>query len=305
MTSGILRGECGGYHGAGGPRPGTSGWCRSWVPMRKLFKVLVWILAGLVMLALGATAVARVIAGRKYSALDATRCRSRYRSPSPRRNSKRCARRGWRLALRRPIPWQAWTCKRRRRRGQSLAGNIWSERGWVATAATAPTWAEKFSSIRSSSATGPHRISPAAPAASREPSRPRTEQSGSPRRPACRPVLVDAVNQFRQLLESRAVGHRRLRSSRPAVDRATETVGIEPLFSYIVAFNPDILLAFTIDHNKAHSVEPPIEAASVELGQHIAQVCKRVPRSATSRAGRSPAIPTCRSLPTSRRTRPA
>ena len=35
--------------------------------MRKLLKVLVWILAGLVMLALGATAVARVIAGRKYN----------------------------------------------------------------------------------------------------------------------------------------------------------------------------------------------------------------------------------------------
>ena len=35
--------------------------------MRKLLKVLVWILAGLVILALGATAVARVIAGRKYN----------------------------------------------------------------------------------------------------------------------------------------------------------------------------------------------------------------------------------------------
>jgi mono/diheme cytochrome c family protein len=62
--------------------------------------------------------------------------------------------------------------------------------------------------------------------------------------------------------------------SRPAVDRAMKPVGIGPLFSYVVAFNADILLAFTIDHNKPHPVEPPVEAASVELGQHIAQVCK-------------------------------
>ncbi len=62
--------------------------------------------------------------------------------------------------------------------------------------------------------------------------------------------------------------------SRPAVDRTMEAVGIGPLFSYVVAFNPDILLAFAVDHNKPHAVEPPVEAASVELGQHIAQVCK-------------------------------
>ena len=35
--------------------------------MRMLLKVLIWVLAGIVILALGATAVARVIAGRKYN----------------------------------------------------------------------------------------------------------------------------------------------------------------------------------------------------------------------------------------------
>jgi mono/diheme cytochrome c family protein len=62
--------------------------------------------------------------------------------------------------------------------------------------------------------------------------------------------------------------------SRPAVDRTQKPIGIGPLFSFVVAFNADILLAFAIDHNKPHAVEPPVEAASVELGQHIAQVCK-------------------------------
>ncbi len=62
--------------------------------------------------------------------------------------------------------------------------------------------------------------------------------------------------------------------SRPAVDRTTRPIRIGPLFSYIVAFGSDTLLAFKVDHQKAHPVEPPVEAASVELGEHIAQVCR-------------------------------
>ncbi|HEU4891679.1 MAG TPA: c-type cytochrome [Vicinamibacterales bacterium] len=62
--------------------------------------------------------------------------------------------------------------------------------------------------------------------------------------------------------------------SRPPVDRELKTVRIGPLFSFIVAFGGDSLVAFTIDHQKPHPVEPPVEVASVELGQHIAQVCR-------------------------------
>ena len=62
--------------------------------------------------------------------------------------------------------------------------------------------------------------------------------------------------------------------SRPPVARTMKPVGIGPVFSFVVAFGADSLPAFGIDHQKAHPIEPPVEAASVELGGHIAQVCR-------------------------------
>jgi mono/diheme cytochrome c family protein len=62
--------------------------------------------------------------------------------------------------------------------------------------------------------------------------------------------------------------------SRPPVDRTMKPVGIGPVFAFVVAFGADALPAFAIDHQKAHAVEPPVETASVELGQHISQVCR-------------------------------
>ncbi len=62
--------------------------------------------------------------------------------------------------------------------------------------------------------------------------------------------------------------------SRPPVDRVIKPVGIGPIFSFLVAFGSDALPAFKTDHQKPHAVEPPVEAASVELGGHIAQVCR-------------------------------
>jgi len=62
--------------------------------------------------------------------------------------------------------------------------------------------------------------------------------------------------------------------SRPPVDRVIKPVGIGPVFAFLVAFGPDALPAFKTDHYKPHPVEPPVEAASVELGSHIAQVCR-------------------------------
>ena len=62
--------------------------------------------------------------------------------------------------------------------------------------------------------------------------------------------------------------------SRPPVDRVIKPVGIGPVFAFLVAFGSDALPAFNTDHQKPHPVEPPVEAASVELGGHIAQVCR-------------------------------
>ena len=62
--------------------------------------------------------------------------------------------------------------------------------------------------------------------------------------------------------------------SRPPVDRVIAPVRIGPVFSFVVAFGSEALPAFRTDHQKAHPAEPPVEAASVELGAHIVQVCR-------------------------------
>jgi len=62
--------------------------------------------------------------------------------------------------------------------------------------------------------------------------------------------------------------------SRPPVDRTMKPIGIGPVFSFVVGFGSDALPAFGTDHQKPHPVEPPVESASVELGAHIAQVCR-------------------------------
>ena len=62
--------------------------------------------------------------------------------------------------------------------------------------------------------------------------------------------------------------------SRPPVDRTMKPVGIGPVFSFVVGFGSSALPAFSLDHQRPHPVDPPVEAASVELGAHIAQVCR-------------------------------
>ncbi len=62
--------------------------------------------------------------------------------------------------------------------------------------------------------------------------------------------------------------------SRPPVDRTMKPVGIGPVFSFVVGFGSSALAAYKVDHEKRHAVEPPVETASVELGAHIAQVCR-------------------------------
>ncbi len=62
--------------------------------------------------------------------------------------------------------------------------------------------------------------------------------------------------------------------SMPAVNRDLGEVRFGPVFSFMIATNPKLLLAFTIDHTRPHEIEPPVEAPSVELGEHIVQVCR-------------------------------
>lgn len=62
--------------------------------------------------------------------------------------------------------------------------------------------------------------------------------------------------------------------SMPAVNRDMGPVRFGPMFSYEIATDPKSLSAFVIDHDKPHAVEPPVQAASVEMGQHIVQVCR-------------------------------
>ena len=62
--------------------------------------------------------------------------------------------------------------------------------------------------------------------------------------------------------------------SMPPVDRAIAPVRLGPLFSFIVATDRNRnLVAFTLDHNKTHPLEPPPPAPNVEFGRHLAQVC--------------------------------
>ncbi len=62
--------------------------------------------------------------------------------------------------------------------------------------------------------------------------------------------------------------------SMPPVNRDMGPVKFGPVFEFLIAKDPKAFVAFTIDHDKPHIVEPPVEAPNAELGQHIVQVCR-------------------------------
>ena len=62
--------------------------------------------------------------------------------------------------------------------------------------------------------------------------------------------------------------------SMPPVDRDLGRVKFGPVFNFVMAFDSAALVAFNIDHQKAHAVEPPDSAPTVENGEHIVQVCR-------------------------------
>ena len=62
--------------------------------------------------------------------------------------------------------------------------------------------------------------------------------------------------------------------SLPPVDRDLGRVKFGPVFTFVMAFDSSALLAFNVDHEKAHAVEPPESAPTAEYGEHIVQVCR-------------------------------
>jgi mono/diheme cytochrome c family protein len=62
--------------------------------------------------------------------------------------------------------------------------------------------------------------------------------------------------------------------SLPPVERDLGRVKFGPVFTFVMAFDSSALVAFNIDHQKAHAVEPPDSAPTAEYGEHIVQVCR-------------------------------
>jgi cytochrome c553 len=62
--------------------------------------------------------------------------------------------------------------------------------------------------------------------------------------------------------------------SLPEVNRHMSSPRLGPVFSFIIALDPNALLAFSIDHQEPHRVEPPREEVSAELGEYIGQNCR-------------------------------
>lgn len=62
--------------------------------------------------------------------------------------------------------------------------------------------------------------------------------------------------------------------SKPTVDRDPGRIRFGPMFSILIATNPDAFTAARLDHQKAHAIEPPEAVVSVEYGQHLVQVCR-------------------------------
>jgi mono/diheme cytochrome c family protein len=244
--------------------------------MRKLLKIVVWAVGVVLLVAFGTTAVARAIAGRKYNRHWTTHEAS-FPVPFPLNAAELEALRAERLAGGAPaadplagVDVNAAALARAVARGESLirtrvscdachgadfggkviidaamvghwaAPNLTSGAGGVTAGYTAADWDR---AVR-------HGIR-------------RTGQSSSM-------PSIDFLNLSDREL-SDIVAYLR---SRPPVDRTMNPVGIGPVFSFLLAFGTEGLPAFGIDHDRTHPKEPPALAPSVELGAHIAQVCR-------------------------------
>ena len=244
--------------------------------MRKLFKILGWIVGVVLLLAIGTTAVARIIAGRRYNTHWTTHDAS-FPIPFPLSAAEMEALRAERLAAGAPaadplagVDLQAAALTRAIARGEHLVntrvscgachgtdfgGKVLIDQTMVGYWAPPNLTSGAGSVTRGFTAADWDR-------AVRHGVRRNGQSSSMP--------SIEFVNLSDHEL-SDVVAYIQ---SRPPIDREMRTVRIGPVFSFVVGFGGDSLLAFSIDHQKPHPVEPPVEAASVELGGHIAQVCK-------------------------------
>lgn len=62
--------------------------------------------------------------------------------------------------------------------------------------------------------------------------------------------------------------------SKPPVDRQMGTMRYGPVFAFVFAAAPDYVVAFSVDHQKAHAKEPPPSAPTAQFGEHLVQVCR-------------------------------
>jgi mono/diheme cytochrome c family protein len=244
--------------------------------MRTFLKIVIWIIAVVIVLALGAAGVARIIAGRRYNTHWTTH-EVAFAIPFPLSPAELESLRTERLAAGAPptdplagADVAAVTLSRAIARGEHLVktrvgcegchgkdfgGSVLVDQAMVGY------WAAPNLTTGAGSVT--RGFSPSDwDRAVRHGVR-RTGQSSSM-----------PTTEFVNLSDHELSDIVAYIQSRPPVDRVAKPIGIGPVFSFVVAFGSDTLAAFGIDHQKAHPVEPPVEAASVELGEHIAQVCR-------------------------------
>jgi mono/diheme cytochrome c family protein len=62
--------------------------------------------------------------------------------------------------------------------------------------------------------------------------------------------------------------------SRPPVYKDPGRVKFGPVFTFLIATDSNAISASVIDHEKAHAIEPPESAPTVEYGEHLVQVCR-------------------------------
>ena len=244
--------------------------------MRKFLKVVVWIIAVVIVLALGAAGVARIIAGRKDHTHWTTHEVS-FAVPFPLSPAELQALRMERLAAGAPatdplagVDVAAVTLSRAIARGEHLVktrvgcdgchGNDFGGHVLIDQAIVGYWAAPNLTSGGGSVTRG---FSPADwDRAVRHGVRHTGQSSSMP------------TTEFVNLSDHELSDVVAYIQSHPPVNRVVKPIGIGPVFSFVVAFGADTLAAFAIDHQHAHPVEPPVEAASVELGEHIAQVCR-------------------------------
>lgn len=241
-----------------------------------MLKIVAWILGAVIVLALGATGIARVVAGRKYNRLWTTHDAS-FPIPFPLSATELAAIRAERVAAGAPasdplagMDLDRTTMARAIARGEHLVktrvgcdschgadfgGKV------VIDQALVGYWAAP------NLTTGPGGITRGFSAADwdravRHGVRHTGQSSSMP------------STEFLNLSDHELSDIVAYVRSRPPVDRTMKSIRIGPVFSFVVAFGADTLPAFEIDHQKPHPTEPPVEAASVELGGHIAQVCR-------------------------------